>query len=73
MKNHPIIVGLKVMANGLFAFGWFAVAAAIAWRIASANGWYAALYFAVFAACVAYGIWCLYELGIKTLKNSKKG
>ena len=73
MKNHPVIVGLKAMANGMFAFGWFAVAAGLAWRIAGATGWIAALYFIGFAASAAYGIWCLYELGIKTLKEIKKG
>lgn len=73
MKNHPIVIGLKVMCNGVFSFGWFAIAMAIAWRIADATGWMAALYFVLFTACTAYGIWCLYELGIKTIKNAKKG
>lgn len=71
MKNHPVIVGLKAMADGVFAFGWFAAAARFAMMIADATGWLAALYFALFAGAATYGGWCVYELGKKTLKNKK--
>ena len=70
MKNN-VLAGLKSMAEGTFAFGWFAAAAVNAWRIAGASGWLAVWYFLLFAGAAAYGIWCLFELGKKTLKNKK--
>jgi len=73
MKNHPVIVGLKVMANGMFAFGLFASAGYFAWRITSAKGWLAALYFILFAEAVVYGVRFLYKLGTRVLKSMKKG
>lgn len=71
MNNHPVIVGLKAMADGVFAFGWFAVAAKFAMMIADAAGWLAAFYFFLCAAAAVYGSWCVYELGKKTMKNKK--
>lgn len=78
--RHPIVVelktmliGLKSMLRGVYAFAWFAFSAAFAWMIPQKAGWIAALYFVGFAGCLVYGFWCLYELGRKAVKNSKKG
>lgn len=71
MKN--IIAGIRYMADGVFAFAWFALAARLGWKIAESTGWMAALYFALFAGSAAYGTWCLFELGKRSVKVEKKG
>lgn len=73
LKDQPIVVGLWVMAKGMCPFIWFGAGIASALMVSSQVGWFAALYFVMFVAFIAYGVKCLKALGQKAIDDRKKG